>query len=93
MESYWIACQHCDYGIPYNVGGEAVTTVGDFLEVLKSKSSVHIESQVDQKLLRPIDVTMQVPDVSKFIEKTGWKPKYSIEESVEFLLDHYRRNI
>ena len=92
MESYWVACQHCDYGIPYNVGGETITTVRDFLEVLKSKSSVSIESQVDKELLRPIDVTMQVPDVSKFIEKTGWKPKYSIEESVEFLLDHYRRS-
>ena len=92
MESYWVACQHCDYGVPYNVGGEAVTTVGDFLEVLKSKASVPIHSEVDKELLRPIDVTMQIPDVSRFIEKTGWKPKYSIEESVEFLLDYYRRN-
>ena len=91
MESYWIACQHCEYGVPYNIGGETVTTVGDFLEVLKSKSSVKIQSVVDQDLLRPVDVTMQIPDVSKFINKTGWKPKYKVEESVEFLLDHYRR--
>tara|TARA_R110000796_G_scaffold252435_2_gene386780 strand:+ start:9324 stop:10280 length:957 start_codon:yes stop_codon:yes gene_type:complete len=93
MESYWIACQHCDYGVPYNIGGEAVLTVEEFLEILKNKSSVHIQSEVDQNLLRPIDVTMQIPDVSKFIEKTGWKPKYSIEESIEFLLDHYRRTV
>jgi len=91
MESYWVACQHCDYGVPYNVGGEAVTTVGEFLDILKSKSSVSIKSEVDERLLRPVDVTMQIPDVSKFIKKTGWKPKYSIDESVEFLLDHYRR--
>ena len=93
MESYWIACQRCDYGVPYNIGGEAVLTVEEFLEILKNKSSVHIQSEVDQSLLRPIDVTMQIPDVSKFIEKTGWKPKYSIEESIEFLLDHYRRTV
>lgn len=92
MESYWVACQHCDYGVPYNVGGETVTTVGEFLEVLKSKASVPIHSEVDKELLRPVDVTMQVPDVSRFIKKTGWQPKYSIEESVEFLLDYYRRN-
>ena len=93
MESYWIACQHCDYGVPYNIGGETITTVRDFLEVLKSKSSVKIESQVDESLLRPVDVTMQIPEVSRFIKKTGWKPKYSIEESVEFLLNHYRRTV
>jgi len=91
MESYWIACQHCDYGVPYNIGGETVVTVGQFLDVLKSKSSCEIKSEVDQSLLRPVDVTMQIPDVSKFISKTNWKPKYSIEESIEFLLDHYRR--
>lgn len=91
MESYWIACQFCDFGVPYNIGGETVITVGEFLNVLKSKSSCHIQSEVDPALLRPIDVTMQIPEVSKFIEKTNWKPKYSIEESVEFLLDHYRR--
>ena len=91
MESYWVACQHCDYGVPYNVGGETIITVGDFLDVLKAKSSVPIISQVDPSLLRPVDVTMQVPDVNKFIKKTGWKPKHSIEDSVEFLLDHYRR--
>jgi GDP-4-dehydro-6-deoxy-D-mannose reductase len=91
MESYWIACQHCEFGVPYNVGGETVTTVGKFLNVLRSKASVPIRSQVDRNLLRPVDVTMQIPEVSKFIKATGWKPKYSIEESVEFLLDHYRK--
>ena len=93
METYWIACQHCDYGVPYNIGGETVITVGEFLDVLKAKSSVPIQSVVDKGLLRPVDVTMQIPDVSKFIDKTNWKPRYSIEESVEFLLDHYRRTI
>ena len=90
MESYWVACQHCDYGVPYNVGGESIVTVGEFLDILKSKSSVKIKSEVDQKLLRPVDVTLQVPEVSKFFDATKWRPKYSIEESVEFLLNHYR---
>ena len=90
MESYWIACQKCEYGVPYNVGGDSVISVGDFLEQLKRQAKVPIRSMVDQKLLRPVDVTLQVPDVSKFRETTGWSPKYSLEESVDFLLDHYR---
>ena len=90
MESYWVACQHCEYGVPYNIGGESVMTVGDFLEVLKKLSTSNIISQVDPKLLRPVDVTLQVPEVSRFLNVSGWKPKYSIEESVDFLLTHYR---
>lgn len=93
MESYWVACQHCEYGVPYNVGGNTIITVGEFLEHLKTKASVPIRSQVDPDLLRPVDVTLQVPDVSRFETATGWKPKYSIEESVEFLLNHYRGTV
>jgi len=90
MESYWVACQECEYGVPYNVGGNSIIKVGEFLDILKSKSSLPIKSVVDESLLRPVDVTLQVPDVSRFFNATNWTPRYSIEESVEFLLNHYR---
>jgi GDPmannose 4,6-dehydratase/GDP-4-dehydro-6-deoxy-D-mannose reductase len=90
MRSYWIACQKCEYGIPYNIGGESVISVGAFLEKLKEQSTVPIRSMIDSKLLRPVDVTLQVPDVSRFIKASDWKPQYSLEESVDFLLNHYR---
>jgi GDPmannose 4,6-dehydratase/GDP-4-dehydro-6-deoxy-D-mannose reductase len=90
MESYWIASQKCEYGVPYNVGGETVISVGDFLEELKLKAKVPIPSTIAKDLLRPIDVTLQVPNVDKFYSATGWKPKYSIQDSIQFLLDHYR---
>lgn len=89
-EAYWIASQQCELGIPYNMGGETIMTVGDFLEVLKSRAKVAIKSRVDPNLLRPKDVTMQIPDVSRFANKTGFKCKYKFEESIDFLLDHYR---
>jgi len=90
METYWIACQKCEYGVPYNIGGESIISVGDFLEQLKKQANVPIRPMVDKKLLRPVDVTLQVPDVSRFIKATGWKPRYSLEDSVDFLLNHYR---
>ena len=91
MESYWIACENCEHGEVYNIGGENVLSVGDFLEILKGKSKVHIESVQSPDLLRPVDVTRQVPDVSKFYNATNWKPTYSLEESVDFLLDYWRK--
>lgn len=90
MESYWIASQKCEYGVPYNVGGETVISVGDFLEELKLMAKVPIKSVIDKELLRPIDVTLQVPNVDKFFSATGWKPRHTIQDSIQFLLDHYR---
>jgi len=89
-EAYWIASQQCEHGIPYNMGGDTIMTVGDFLEVLKSRAKCKIVSRIDSSLLRPKDVTMQIPDVSRFAEKTGFKCKYKFEESIDFLLNHYR---
>jgi len=93
MESYWVALEKCRFGEVYNIGGPTVITVGEFLDVLKKKAKKEIPSQVDPALLRPTDVTLQIPDVGKFQKETGWKPKYSFEESVEFLLEHCRKEV
>jgi nucleoside-diphosphate-sugar epimerase len=39
------------------------------------------------------DVTLQIPDVSKFEAATGWRPKRTFEESVRYLLEHWRERI
>jgi GDPmannose 4,6-dehydratase/GDP-4-dehydro-6-deoxy-D-mannose reductase len=93
MESYWVAAEKCEFGEAYNIGGATVITVGDFLRLLKKHAACEIPSSIDEKLLRPTDVTLQVPDISKFITTTGWKPKYSFEESVNFLLEHCRKEV
>lgn len=90
METYWIASEMCEYGVPYNIGGKNTITVGEFLNILIEKSTKRIWPQQDANLLRPVDVTKQVPDTTRFDTLTGWAPKYTLEESVEFLLDYYR---
>ena len=93
MASYWVALEKCRFGEVYNIGGSTIITVGDFLTLLKKKAKCEIPSSVDPALLRPTDVTLQIPDVSKFQNETGWKPKYSFEESVGFLLEHCRSEV
>ena len=50
-------------------------TVGDILETLKSLARVPIKHVVDPARLRPSDVTLQIPDTSKFHAATGWQPE------------------
>lgn len=93
MESYWVATNKGRFGEVYNIGGAKTITVGEFLKLLKRQAKVKIVSKVDKRLLRPSDVTLQIPDTSKFTKETGWKPKYSFEESVEYLLQHCRKEV
>lgn len=93
VDAYWVALQKCEPGEIYNMGGTTVIKVGEFLDLLKKKAAVPIKTQLDPALLRPADVTLQIPDVSKFEKQTGWKAQYSFENSVDFLLAHWRREV
>lgn len=90
MAAYWAALEKGRPGEVYNIGGQTTLTVGEFLQILKEQASCRIPSRVDQALIRPVDVTLQIPDVRKFEAETGWKPKHSFEESVAFLLKECR---
>ncbi len=90
MESYWVATMKGESGEAYNIGGLKTISVGDFLDLLLRKSAVKIRTRQDPALLRPADVTLQIPSVKKFEKATGWKPKRSFEDSVELLLAHWR---
>lgn len=93
MEAYWVAVSRCAPGEAYNIGGPTTISVGEFLEVLKKQAKVKIPTRVDPDLLRPADVTLQVPDISKFQKATGWKPKVPFENSVAELLEEWRRRV
>ena len=90
MRAYWEAIIHCNYGEAYNIGGTTTMKVGEFLEKLISLSDADISTRLDPALLRPADVTLQIPCVDKFIEKTSWKPEYSFDDSLKNLLDYWR---
>jgi len=90
-EAYWLAITKCNLGEVYNIGSSEALSVGDVLDKLIERSHVTIDKKVDEDLIRPVDITNQIPDVSKFIKFTGWKPKYSLDESLDYLLDYCRR--
>jgi len=48
---------------------------------------------VDERLLRPVDVTLQIPDTSKFREATGWRPEIPLEQTLADLLEWHRRKL
>ena len=90
VRAYWEAIIYCDAGEAYNIGGATTITVGEVLAKLISLSDVEIVTRLDNNLLRPSDVTLQVPDITKFQRKTGWKPIYSFEESLNYIYQYWQ---
>tara|TARA_B100000989_G_scaffold299059_1_gene292685 strand:+ start:16100 stop:17092 length:993 start_codon:yes stop_codon:yes gene_type:complete len=92
MRAYWIVATKGKVGEIYNIGGNSVVSVGGILKDLISRSKTKIKTKIDKSLIRPIDVTLQIPDVKKFYKDTRWKPKMKLGESLDNLLN-YRRKI
>ena len=91
MEAYWLAAKRGKIGEIYNISGKKVITVGNYLKELKKLSYVKIKSKIDKKLLRPVDVTLQIANTKKFVRDTHWSPKISFKKSMKKLLQECRK--
>jgi GDPmannose 4,6-dehydratase/GDP-4-dehydro-6-deoxy-D-mannose reductase len=91
--AYWLLLEKGTPGEVYNIGGTQSMTIGEMLTMLKKLAKCSIEHQVAPELLRPSDVTLQIPDVSKFSDATGWKAEIPVEKTLSDLLDYHRMRI
>jgi len=94
VKAYHLLVRKCTPGEAYNIGGNTTMEIGDMLDMLinlsPKKDSIRVE--VDEKLLRPSDVTLQIPDISKFVNETGWQPEIPFEKTLEDILNYLRKN-
>jgi len=91
--AYWLLLERCEPGEVYNIGGVETMTVGEMLDVLKAMARIPIEHSVDPSLLRPSDVTLQIPDTTKYQNATGWRPQIPVRRTLEDLLEFHRRRL
>ena len=92
VRAYWLLLEKCPPGEVYNIGGDRTMTIGEMLDMLLALSPAkdRIEVRVDPLLLRPSDVTLQVPDCSRFKAATGWRAEISFEKTLEDTLNYWR---
>jgi GDPmannose 4,6-dehydratase/GDP-4-dehydro-6-deoxy-D-mannose reductase len=93
VRAYWLLLEKCPAGEVYNIGGDRTMTVGEMLAILKRLARRAIDHEVDPSLLRPSDVTLQIPDTSKFREATGWTPRIPLERTLADLLEYHRDRV
>ena len=91
VRGYWDLVNKCTPGEVYNIGGVETMTVGEMLNKLIAMSTAKgIKIEVDPARLRPSDVTLQIPDISKFQKETGWKPEISFDTTLKDMLNYWR---
>lgn len=81
------------HGEVYNIGGTYSCTVGEILESLTGLAGGGYEIRVDPQRLRPLDADLQIPDCSKFMNHTGWKPEIPFRQTMADLLGYWREKV
>jgi GDP-mannose 4,6-dehydratase len=94
ISAYWVCSNSKKFGEVYNIGGEQTCTVGDALDKLISMSTKKdLKKKLDEARLRPTDITLQIPDTSKFRHEFGWTPMKNLTNVCEDLLKYWRSKV
>ena len=93
VEAYWLSLEKGEPGEVYNIGSGVSRPIREVLDILLSLSKVNVRVEVDPQRLRPSDVPILLADSSKFVARTGWKPRFPFRQTLSDLLDYWRRQI
>ena len=95
VRAYWLLAQKCPPGEVYNIGGETTMTIREMLDMLLGMTTYKgkVETRVDPALIRPADVTLQIPCSDKFKSATGWKPEIPYRQTLQDMLDYWRKEV
>jgi GDP-4-dehydro-6-deoxy-D-mannose reductase len=81
-------------GKVYNVCGGAPLKMRYYTDKLLELSGLtDVEQRIDQKLWRPIDIQYQDGDATRIREELGWEPKYTIDKTLEDLLQYWLKKL
>jgi len=83
-------CEKVDYGEAYNLCSMRAYRIRDLLNKLVEMAGCSVTTEQDPTLMRPTDEPVIMGDNTKFVEKTGWKPKIRIEQTLTDTLNYWR---
>ncbi len=93
VRAYVLAVEHGKAGQVYNIGSGRAVMIQTLLDKLLALSKVQVEVQPDPQRMRPIDVPRMVCDPTRFRACTGWTPRFTLEQTLQDILDDWRIRI
>ena len=94
VEAYYLTLRKCTPGEVYNIAGNATMKIREMLYKLLDMAEVRgLTITEKESLMRPSDVTLQVPDISKFKKATKWEPTIPFDKTLQDVLDFWRKKV
>jgi len=74
----------------YNICSDNSVEMQELMNLLVKNSKVEIKTEVDEALFRPGDFSFKTPSCDKFKKLTGWKTEFTLEETMQSVLQGWR---
>ncbi len=91
VRGYRLLVEHGEPGEVYNVCSGTGVSIGDIADRLVASAGDDLDIVVDDALVRPVEVPYLVGDPDKIVGATGWSPKFSLDETLDWVLADARR--
>ena len=93
VRAYVLLAKKGRTGETYNVGSGHAVQVRAILKKIINRSMMKIKVLLDEKKIRPVDISKIEAAVEKIQYETGWKPRISIDDSVGDVLEWWRKRV
>jgi GDP-4-dehydro-6-deoxy-D-mannose reductase len=90
VRAYGLLVQGGISGETYNVGTGHAIAIQEILDMIVGMSSAKISVRVDENKLRPVDVPIIEPDITKIKNTVGWTPRIKLETTLQETLNYWR---
>jgi len=94
VRAYYLSVKKCEPGEVYNICSGKAWSIRKVLDHLLSLSKIkNIKIMKDPKRMRQSNLRVLLGDNSKFVKKTGWKPKIDFTRTLEDTLNYWRERV
>lgn len=93
VRAYRLLMERGEPGEVYNVCSGVDLAVQDIADRLVARSRVPLRLEVDQALLRPVELPVLRGSHDRLTDATGWEPEISIDQTLTDLLEDWRTRV
>ena len=92
VRAYFLAMEKGISGELYVIGTDQIYTMEEVLKLLlqHSNRASEIKIEIDPARVRPTELMTFIGDYTKFEQATGWKKQYTLDETLETVLNYWR---
>jgi GDP-4-dehydro-6-deoxy-D-mannose reductase len=90
VRAYQVILEHGVPGRPYNVCSDHAIAIGELLDRMLARARRPITIKVDPARYRPNDLPLLVGDSTRLRTELGWKPQFTLDQTLDDLLAYWR---